>query len=89
MRRIDEVGREVVEPRDIGRNVSVIIGVLYTSVAFGTLIGPAAAGFIYDAGGGYLVPILASATANAIAFAIVAVTGRTAADGARGLTRRS
>ncbi|KVX58866.1 MFS transporter [Burkholderia stagnalis] len=58
-----------------GRNVSGIIGVLYTSVAFGTLIGPAAAGFIYDAGGGYLVPILASAAANAIAFAIVATTG--------------
>ncbi|MGZ2743571.1 MFS transporter [Burkholderia stagnalis] len=59
-----------------GRNVSGIIGVLYTSVSFGTLIGPAAAGFIYDAGGGYLVPILASAAANAIAFAIVATTGR-------------
>ncbi|AJY41418.1 MFS transporter [Burkholderia humptydooensis] len=62
-----------------GRNVSGIIGVLYTSVAFGTLIGPAAAGFVYDAGGGYLVPILASAAANAIAFAIVTVTGRTPA----------
>ncbi|KAG8149255.1 MFS transporter [Burkholderia catarinensis] len=59
-----------------GRNVSAIIGILYTSIAFGTLIGPAAAGFIYDAGGGYLVPILASAVANAIAFAIVATTGR-------------
>ncbi|MFJ1214814.1 MFS transporter [Burkholderia pyrrocinia] len=59
-----------------GRNVSAIIGILYTSVAFGTLIGPTAAGFIYDAGGGYLVPILASAVANAIAFAIVATTGR-------------
>ncbi|KWE29066.1 MFS transporter [Burkholderia territorii] len=59
-----------------GRNVSAIIGILYTSVAFGTLVGPAAAGFIYDAGGGYLMPILASAAANAIAFAIVATTGR-------------
>ncbi|KUZ15202.1 MFS transporter permease [Burkholderia diffusa] len=59
-----------------GRNVSAIIGMLYTSVAFGTLIGPAAAGFIYDAGGGYLMPILASAAANAIAFAIVAATSR-------------
>ncbi|NIE59906.1 MULTISPECIES: MFS transporter [unclassified Burkholderia] len=69
-----------------GRNVSGIIGVLYTSVAFGTLIGPTAAGFIYDAGGGYLVPILASAAANAIAFAIVATTGRasTAARAVRG-----
>ena len=52
-----------------------IIGVLYTSVAFGTLIGPTAAGFIYDAGGGYLVP-MQRAAANAIAFAIVATTGR-------------
>ncbi|KWN04568.1 MFS transporter permease [Burkholderia territorii] len=59
-----------------GRNVSAIIGILYTSVAFGTLVGPAAAGFVYDAGGGYLMPILASAAANAIAFAIVATTGR-------------
>ncbi|WP_412526801.1 MFS transporter [Burkholderia lata] len=69
-----------------GCNVSGIIGVLYTSVAFGTLIGPTAAGFIYDAGGGYLVPILASAAANAIAFAIVATTGRasTAARAVRG-----
>ncbi|OXJ40427.1 MFS transporter [Burkholderia sp. HI2714] len=69
-----------------GRNVSGIIGVLYTSVAFGTLIGPTAAGFIYDAGGGYLVPILVSAAANAIAFAIVATTGRasTAARAVRG-----
>ncbi|MCA8067117.1 MFS transporter [Burkholderia sp. AU38729] len=69
-----------------GRNVSGIIGVLYTSVAFGALIGPTAAGFIYDAGAGYLVPILASAAANAIAFAIVATTGRasTAARAARG-----
>lgn len=55
-----------------GRNVSGIIGVLYTSVAFGTLIGPVAAGFIYDSGHGYLLPILASAAANAVAFAIVA-----------------
>ncbi|WP_323123122.1 MFS transporter [Burkholderia alba] len=55
-----------------GRNVSGIIGVLYTSVAFGTLIGPAAAGFIYDSGSGYLLPILASAAANLIAFGIVA-----------------
>ena len=30
-----------------GRNVSGIIGVLYTSVAFGTLIGPRAAGFAF------------------------------------------
>jgi MFS family permease len=31
-----------------GRNVSGLIGILYTSVAFGTLVGPSAAGFIFD-----------------------------------------
>ena len=31
-----------------GRNVGGIIGILYTSVAFGTLIGPSAAGFAFD-----------------------------------------
>jgi MFS family permease len=31
-----------------GRNVSGLIGILYTSVAFGTLIGPSAAGFAFD-----------------------------------------
>jgi hypothetical protein len=47
-----------------GRNVSGIIGILYTSVAFGTLIGPSAAGFAFDLGHSYTVPILASAGAN-------------------------
>ena len=31
-----------------GRNVCGLIGVLYTSAGFGTLIGPAAAGFAFD-----------------------------------------
>ncbi len=31
-----------------GRNVGGIIGILYTSVAFGTLLGPSAAGFAFD-----------------------------------------
>src|ERR1700692_1994105 len=44
-----------------GRNVSGIIGILYTSVAFGTLIGPSAAGFAFDVGHSYTVPIMASA----------------------------
>jgi MFS family permease len=54
-----------------GRNVSGLIGILYTSVAFGTLIGPSAAGFIFDLSHSYTVPILASAAANIIAAAIV------------------
>jgi MFS family permease len=57
-----------------GRNVSGIIGVLYTSVAFGTLIGPSAAGFAFDLGGSYTLPILAGAGGNLIAAAIMAGT---------------
>jgi MFS family permease len=62
-----------------GRNVSGIIGILYTSVAFGTLIGPSAAGFVFDLGHSYTVPILASAGANIIAAIIIASTTKKAA----------
>lgn len=54
-----------------GRNVSGIIGILYTSVAIGTLVGPSAAGFIFDMSNSYTLPILVSVAANVIA-AIVA-----------------
>ena len=54
-----------------GRNVSGIIGILYTSVAFGTLIGPSAAGFAFDLSHSYTLPILASAAANIVAAVIV------------------
>ncbi|HUN99728.1 MAG TPA: MFS transporter [Bradyrhizobium sp.] len=59
-----------------GRNVSGLIGILYTSVAFGTLVGPSAAGFIFDVSHSYTVPILASAAANIVAAIIVAATAR-------------
>jgi len=59
-----------------GRNVSGIIGILYTSVAFGTLIGPSAAGFAFDLTGNYALPILASAAANITAAVIVALMFR-------------
>jgi len=59
-----------------GRNVSGIIGILYTSVAFGTLIGPSAAGFAFDVSHSYTLPIAASVGANIIAAAIMAVTSR-------------
>lgn len=59
-----------------GRNVGGIIGILYTSVAFGTLIGPSAAGFAFDLNHSYTLPILASVVANVIAAVIVAVTSR-------------
>ncbi|AWL95917.1 MFS transporter [Bradyrhizobium ottawaense] len=54
-----------------GRNVGGIIGILYTSVAFGTLIGPSAAGFAYDDNHSYTMPILISAAANIVAALIV------------------
>ena len=54
-----------------GRNVSGIIGFLYTSVAFGTLIGPSAAGFTFDFSDSYTLPILASVGANIIAAGIM------------------
>jgi MFS family permease len=61
-----------------GRHVSGIIGVLYTSVAFGTLIGPSAAGFAYDLSHSYELPIIASAATNALAAIIVALMPRAA-----------
>ena len=66
-----------------GRNVSGIIGVLYTSVAFGTLIGPSAAGFVFDLSHSYELPIVASAATNILAALIVALTPRAASRAAR------
>jgi predicted MFS family arabinose efflux permease len=57
-----------------GRNVSGIIGILYTGVAFGTLVGPSAAGSAYDLGYGYALPIVASVVATLIAAGIFAAT---------------
>jgi OFA family oxalate/formate antiporter-like MFS transporter len=59
-----------------GRNVSGIIGILYTSVGFGTLIGPSAAGFAFDFSHSYALPILASVAANLLAAAIMAATSK-------------
>jgi MFS transporter, OFA family, oxalate/formate antiporter len=59
-----------------GRNASSIIGILYTSVALGTLIGPSAAGFVFDVSHSYLLPILASIGANFVAAAILAATAK-------------
>ncbi len=58
------------------RNAAGMIGILYTSVAFGTLIGPSAAGFAFDASHSYALSILASAGANFLAAAILAVTAK-------------
>jgi OFA family oxalate/formate antiporter-like MFS transporter len=59
-----------------GRNISGIIGILYTSVAIGTLIGPSAAGFAFDLSHSYSLPILASVCMNIMAAGIVAVTSK-------------
>lgn len=59
-----------------GRNVSTIIGALYTSVAFGTLIGPSAAGFAFDVSHSYVLPVLASAGATMVAAGIAAATAK-------------
>jgi MFS family permease len=62
-----------------GRNVAGLIGILYTSVAFGTLVGPSAAGFAFDFSHSYTLPILLSAAANITAAIIVAATSGVAA----------
>ena len=59
-----------------GRSISSIIGALYTSVAFGTLVGPTAVGFAFDATGSYFLPILAGACANVVAALIVVVSSK-------------
>jgi MFS family permease len=61
-----------------GRNVSGIIGLLYTSVSFGTLIGPSAAGYGFDLTHSYTVPIAAGIGFNLIAAAVMAATSRPA-----------
>ena len=63
-----------------GRNVSGIIGVLYTSVAFGTLIGPSAAGFAFDLSHSYTLPILASVCANLVAAGIMLAMSKVRSD---------
>jgi len=62
-----------------GRNISSLIGILYTSVAFGTLIGPSAAGFAFDLSHSYTLPIVASACANIIATGIMVAMPKIAA----------
>lgn len=50
--------------------LSGVIGILYTSVALGTLVGPVAAGLLYDATASYRLAIVASLCANLTAAAI-------------------
>lgn len=59
-----------------GRNVGSLIGILYTSVAFGTLVGPTAAGYAFDLNRSYTLPILLCVCANIVAVLIVASTSK-------------
>jgi MFS family permease len=55
-------------------NLGGMLGLVSLSIAFGTLIGPSAAGFIFDFNHSYALPILASAAAYMIAAALIAAT---------------
>jgi MFS transporter, OFA family, oxalate/formate antiporter len=59
-----------------GRNVSGLIGILYTSAGIGTLIGPSVTGYAFDATHSYTVPILVSIGGNVLAAIIMAATAR-------------
>jgi MFS transporter, OFA family, oxalate/formate antiporter len=59
-----------------GRNVSGLIGILYTSAGIGTLIGPSTAGYAFDLSHSYTLPILVSIAGNVIAAIIMAATAR-------------
>lgn len=52
------------------RAMSAVLGVLYTSVAFGTLLGPTLAGWVFDTTGSYTWPILICA-AGCVASAVM------------------
>jgi len=55
-------------------NLGGLLGLVSLSIAFGTLIGPSAAGFGFDISHSYSLPILASAAAYVIAAAILLAT---------------
>jgi MFS family permease len=59
--------------RDYGRiySISQLVGV------FGYALGPAAAGFLYEASGGYAIPYLAIAASSLLGMAIFAFAGPT------------
>ena len=63
----------VVTDRFGSHNVGSLIGILYTSVALGTLVGPAAAGWAFDVSGSYALPIAVAIGGNLIAAALVTV----------------
>jgi len=68
-----------------GRNISGIIGILYTSAGIGTLLGPSAAGFAFDISHSYTVPIMAGIVGNLIAAALMALIARRPVGSANGV----
>jgi MFS family permease len=54
-----------------GRSIAAIIGVYYSAVAFGTLLGPTLAGYAFDVAGSYDLPILASAALSLAGAAVI------------------
>ena len=58
------------------RNLGTLIGVISMCIAFGTLIGPSAAGFAFDLNHSYTLPIVASIGAYVIAAVILARASR-------------
>ncbi|MDM0114030.1 MFS transporter [Variovorax sp. J22R133] len=59
-----------------GKNIGAIIGVLYTGVAIGTLVGPSAAGYVFDATNSYALVIVASIGGSLVAAAIMLAVSR-------------
>jgi len=53
-----------------GRSLSAVIGVLYSGAAFGNLLGPVAAGAVFDRTGSYDVALMVSM--GAFVFAAIA-----------------
>jgi MFS family permease len=53
------------------RNLGALVGALYTSNAFGTLIGPPLAGFIIDRTGGYRWAVAAALAMATAAFVVL------------------
>jgi MFS family permease len=58
------------------RHAGAIIGRLYTSVGFGSFLGPLLAGIAFDIRQSYTLPILLSAGANVVAALCLVVLGK-------------
>lgn len=66
------------------RHVGSIIGLLYTSAAIGTLVGPTLAGIAFDLRDSYTLPIVLSAAANLVAAGCMVALGSASRAGVGG-----